>query len=204
MSDDKRRVIKMLPVKLKTAEWEERARAACRLTDEIADQERKIDSEKEAAKARVKDAEAILEGMFARQRLLSRVVREGTEDREVACHVTLDRAAMQKTVVRVDTGETVDTCPISTTEARDGAEWKPNYIAKCGELIHPDEPGTVLDTRPLQEREKQLPLTGDGPKLVETISPETTSEPLKQPLVKMAKGKKSKAEKADGDEGSEE
>lgn len=194
----------MLPVKLKTAEWEERARAACRLTDEIADQERKIDSEKEAAKARVKDAEAILEGMFARQRLLSRVVREGTEEREVACHVTLDRSIMTKTVVRIDTGETVDTCPISTTEARDGAEWKPNYAAKCSELIHRDEPGTVLDTRPLQEREKQLPLTDKDPKLAEVISPDAKSEPLKQPLVKMAKGKKPKVDKAEGDEESEE
>jgi len=152
------RIIKFLPVALTQAEWEDRANSVARLSDEISDAERRVDAEKEAAKARVKDAEATLEGLRAKQRALSRVVRERKEERDVACSVALDRRERQAVTTRDDTGAEVDRRPLSDAEIKAGATWRPNHARERAELIHPDEPGLVLDTRPLSEAERQLDL----------------------------------------------
>jgi len=157
------RIIKFLPVALTQAEWEDRANSVARLSDEISDAERRVDAEKEAAKARVKDAEATLEGLRAKQRALSRVVRERKEERDVACSVALDRRDRQAVTTRDDTGAEVDRRPLSDAEIKAGATWRPNHARERAELIHPDEPGLVLDTRPLSEAERQLDLLPGAP-----------------------------------------
>lgn len=156
------RVIKHLPVSLTREEIEERSKTVARLSGEIADAERKVESEKESAKARVKEAEAIAEGLSAKQRQLSRVVLEGREEREVACTVRLDRANRQKITTRDDTGERVDVRPLTDGEMREGAAWKVDLGLNRAELIHPDEPDIVLDVRPLtdEERQGELPVGG--------------------------------------------
>ena len=110
------RTIKLLPVTLTREEREERAQTIARLSGEIVDADRKVESEKEAAKARVKDAEAVAEGLRARQRAISRVVLEGREERDVECHVRRDRANRTRIVTRVDTGERVEERPMTDAE----------------------------------------------------------------------------------------
>jgi hypothetical protein len=153
-----KRVIKSLPVKLTRDETEDRSRTVARLSGEIADAERKIEAEKERAKARVKEAEAIAEGLSAQQRALSRVVLEGQENRDVSCTVKTDRRERVEVITRDDTGEHVETRPLSDTEVRAGATWQKNLARGVAELKHPEDPDLVLDVRDLTDEERQVDL----------------------------------------------
>jgi hypothetical protein len=154
------RTIRTLPVQLTRDEWEARARHVARLSDEIADADRRIESVKEEAKSRVKDAEATAEGLRATQRTLSRVVRENKEDREVECAIHLSRRERTRTVIRMDTGETVESRPLSDAEARVDAKWELNWDADLAELVHADEPDHILERRQITDAERQAALPG--------------------------------------------
>jgi hypothetical protein len=136
-----KRVIKQLPVKLTRDEWEVRAREVARLSDQIADADLDVQREKEQGKLRVKDAEAVLEGHRSKQRQLSRVMIEGVEPREVSCIVTIDRARRLRTITREDTKEIVDSQPLTDSEVREGATWRPDLVRNVSELRHADDPG---------------------------------------------------------------
>ena len=138
------------------------AQTIARLSGEIVDADRKVESEKEAAKARVKDAEAVAEGLRARQRAISRVVLEGREERDVECHVRRDRANRTRIVTRVDTGERVEERPMTDAEMREGAAWQIDLPRGRAKLIHPDETDVVLETRPLTDEERQAEIPGTG------------------------------------------
>lgn len=71
------------------------------------------------------------------------------------------RGGMIETITHLDTNEVVSTSPISSSEARAGANWIPDFGRDVCELIHPDEPGTILDTREISDDERQLSLDGD-------------------------------------------
>ena len=77
----------------------------------------------DAVSAAKKEAAAILDGARAEHDQLARVVGERKEDREVECEVRLYRVDRRRVTVRLDTGEEIDSIPVTDDEMRKGAKW---------------------------------------------------------------------------------
>lgn len=148
--------MRALPCKLTQPEVVTRARDSVKLGHEIEDAEREIDRIKERAKADAKIAEERLEGLAAKRRHVDRIVHDGAEDREVRCTRYYDRKTRICTIVRDDTGEPVQTRPMSDDEIRRGCDWIYDYPAKVKRLTHPE--GDVVETEPLSDKELQTHL----------------------------------------------
>jgi hypothetical protein len=157
------RIVKTLPVMLTDAQVNEWARKAAALAGEEDDRATQLESAKERAKTIVKEAESALSSKRIERSQAARIARERCEWKEVDCEEKIARADRRAVVTRLDTMEHVSSRPVSDDEMRRGATWKPNLTARRSELRHPEEPDVLLDTRPLSDAEKQVPLPGaDG------------------------------------------
>lgn len=152
------RVVKVLSVDLTEAEVHERSVRCTRLVRTAGEKSIALEATKKRAKAMIEEAAAILDGARAEHDQLARVVGERKEDREVECEVRLYRVDRRRVTVRLDTGEEIDSIPVTDDEMRKGAKWIPNYEAGRSELRHPEEPEVLLNTRALTDDERQVPL----------------------------------------------
>lgn len=96
----------------------------CKLTEdevlakgrELALEQDELDEAERQKKRVTEDAKAAVEERRGRVRTLSRIVRDGSEDRRVGCEEYLDFANQRAYTVRMDTGEEVETRPLSEFE----------------------------------------------------------------------------------------
>lgn len=103
---------KKLPVKLDDDELLERGK-------QLVDNMRKTavaESEREAENKKRKGDIELLEGITAR---LAGVIQNGSEDRDVDCEIRKDFEHGVVTVVRLDTGEVVETRPMDAQERQE-------------------------------------------------------------------------------------
>lgn len=157
------RTVKNLPCKLTDDEVHKRACQAADLAGEVNAKESALEQAKERAKAIVKDAEVALAGKRGEMSMLARIARERVEYREIECEERIVRAERRRIITRLDTAEVIESEPVSDEEMRRGARWRPSVEQGRSELRHPDEPEVLLDTRPLSDAERQVPLPGaDG------------------------------------------
>lgn len=157
------RTVKNLPCKLTSDEVHRRACQAADLAGEVNAKESALEQAKERAKAIVKDAEVALAGKRGEMSMLARIARERVEYREIECEERIVRAERRRIITRLDTAEVIESEPVSDEEMRRGARWRPSVEQGRSELRHPDEPEVLLDTRPLTDAERQVPLPGaDG------------------------------------------
>ena len=166
------RIVKTLPVQLTEAQVNEWARKAAALAGEEDERATQLESARERAKTIVKEAESALSSKRIERSQAARIARERCEWKEVDCEERIARADRRATVTRLDTHEHVSSRPVSDDEMRRGATWKPNYTAGRSELRHPEEPSVLLDTRPLSDTERQVPL----PNAEGEVTPTTLAE----------------------------
>ncbi len=151
---------KALRVTLTEEELNECGREVSQLTEALFEAERALDRTKEHAKNSVKDAEHVVLGKKAELAGRARVHREKEELRPVECEVVYHRGERRAYVTRLDTGEVIERRVLSDDDMKRGAEWSLDHHAGRATLRHPEEPGIVLDARPLTDDEKQLEVPG--------------------------------------------
>lgn len=98
-----------MQVNINETERAERGRALAREVDSYAETERTAKAEAAAYREELKAKRAKID-------LLARVVDTGRETREVPCHWRTQHARGIAILVRADTGETVDTRPLTSEE----------------------------------------------------------------------------------------
>ena len=102
-------ITKNLPCSLTNMERDDRARSAALLTTRTYAKEREN-------KAEAKQRKEELEALNAELESLAEVANSGVEYREVTCHLEFDCRAWMATLYRDDTGEVVETRPMSKGE----------------------------------------------------------------------------------------
>jgi hypothetical protein len=105
----KKKITRLLPVRLTAKEAEERAQSLAATKLEID----RLSVECKVVNANFKDQ---LKGLGEQLRRLANVVKAGEEQRDVACEVTLDFTEGNYYVLRLDTGEFMDTRPLTEGE----------------------------------------------------------------------------------------
>lgn len=105
----KKRIMRLLPVRLTAKEAEARAQS-------LAATKLEIDRLSVEAKVMASNYKDQLKGLGEQLRRLANVVKAGEEQRDVPCDVTLDFTEGTYYVLRTDTGEFLDTRPLTEGE----------------------------------------------------------------------------------------
>ena len=155
--------LRTLPVKLTPAEVDERRVEVVRLTGVAAELAVKVESEKEAAKQRVKAVEGELASARAQATTLARYASTGEEPRQVEVAVVVDRAARKRLVVRRDTGAVVESRSAAPDEVEAGCDWVQDLEKGVARLTHAPT-GVVVRTRILTAEERQLTIDATAPR----------------------------------------
>lgn len=155
--------LRTLAVKLTPAEVDARRVDVVRLTGEAAELAVKVESEKEAAKQRVKAVEGELVSSRALAATLARYASTGEEPRQVEVAVAIDRAARKRIVVRRDTGEIVESRAADPEEIEAGCDWLQDLEKGVAHLTHAPT-GVVVRTRILEAAERQLTIDATAPR----------------------------------------
>lgn len=111
--DEVQKEIRRLPVVLTE---EERADRSMRLAQTINDRNDREAEAKRVAKVAKND----VDDLKLRERELAEIVTSGTEDREIECHWARDDARSSMMLIRMDTGEKVDSRAMTDRERQRG------------------------------------------------------------------------------------